>query len=343
MPDEKTVEQPDEAQQPASLSDVIYRAMDEVANKAEHEEPGEKTPAVEEPKEETPAPEAPEGGEPPEPEPAQPTEAPTNWSAADRETFAKLEKGAQEFLLRRHREMEADYTRKTTELSGQRQAYSEMERALAPVRQDLDGAKVAPSAYVADLVSLDRAVRADPLKGIITICQRFGVDPAKLDEAWGPATDPRQLELDRARAEAASLRQQAESTGRTEAEQRITAFREAKDASGAPLHPHFDRLRETMGRLMTGGMVGDVADVSGAMAKAYELAILHDPELRGAAAAAEAKKAEDQRLAEARAKTSRAKIAAGVGRPSGAPRAPGQRGGNLSDIISAAMAQHGMN
>src|SRR5688572_17361777 len=47
-------------------------------------------------------------------------EAPQHWPADKREMFAKLPSEAQRLLLDRHKEMEADYTRKTTELSEQR-------------------------------------------------------------------------------------------------------------------------------------------------------------------------------------------------------------------------------
>src|SRR5690349_15192904 len=44
-------------------------------------------------------------------------EAPANWKAADKETFKALPAEAQDFLLRRHKEMEAGLTKKTQEIA----------------------------------------------------------------------------------------------------------------------------------------------------------------------------------------------------------------------------------
>lgn len=80
-----------------------------------------------------PSADGPTGEQEGEPQPAtpeankqepQPLEAPAVWSATDKEMFASAPRATQEFLLRRHKDMESDYTRKT-------QAVSEKERALA--------------------------------------------------------------------------------------------------------------------------------------------------------------------------------------------------------------------
>src|SRR5579859_6232699 len=92
--------------------------------------------------------EAPEGAEPPAKAPeasekppeaaakAEPTEelakATARWSQADREMAAKLPPEARDFLLRRHRDMEADHTRKTTEIPAFRRDWEPIEQLLAP-------------------------------------------------------------------------------------------------------------------------------------------------------------------------------------------------------------------
>ena len=42
---------------------------------------------------------------------AEPLEAPQHWAEADKEVFNTLPRESQDFLLRRHKEMEGDYTR----------------------------------------------------------------------------------------------------------------------------------------------------------------------------------------------------------------------------------------
>jgi hypothetical protein len=73
-------------------------------------EPGEAAPPDgTQPREDT-APQQPES--PTQPPQGVSSEAPANWSAADRQAFSSLPEPAREFLLRRHSEMEGDYQRR---------------------------------------------------------------------------------------------------------------------------------------------------------------------------------------------------------------------------------------
>ena len=63
---------------------------------------------------------------------AKSNQAPEHWSAEDKATFAKLPKEGQSFLLKRHGDMEAEFTRKSQASAGAVQ----FTQALAPVFND---------------------------------------------------------------------------------------------------------------------------------------------------------------------------------------------------------------
>ena len=52
-----------------------------------------------------------------------PLQAPKNWSEDVKSTFKDLPRTAQEYMLKRDKEMTADYTRKTQEVAQQRKSY----------------------------------------------------------------------------------------------------------------------------------------------------------------------------------------------------------------------------
>uniref|UniRef100_A0A6M3KUZ4 Uncharacterized protein n=1 Tax=viral metagenome TaxID=1070528 RepID=A0A6M3KUZ4_9ZZZZ len=75
-----------------------------------------------------------------EPEPDQPTalEAPRHWTAADKETFTSLPRESQDFLLRRHREMEGDYTRGKQSIAEEARALEGLKPLGEALRRDPD-------------------------------------------------------------------------------------------------------------------------------------------------------------------------------------------------------------
>src|SRR4029077_19588636 len=97
-------------------------------------QPGE---AIERPPAADPAPKQPEGTGPSaaDPDPAaqaRSNQAPEHWSAEDKATFLKLPQEGQAFLLKRHGEMEAEFTRKAQASAGAVQ----FTQALGPVFTD---------------------------------------------------------------------------------------------------------------------------------------------------------------------------------------------------------------
>ena len=232
-------------------------------------------------------------------------EPPARWSAADREKFAKLSREAQEIVLERHREMEADYTRKTMELAEQRKPLDEFAKIFEPYKQQLELAGRTPAQVTQQLLAAQKFLETNPLEGLKWLAQSYNIDlnnlvQPKADETY---TDP---ELKSLRDELNQLKQerQRESQMQKQAEaqaiqKQINDFKDSKDANGQPKYPHFDRVRSLMGPLVAEGKT---------LEQAYELASYTLPEVReriaseaAKAAQAEAfKKAEEARKAKAK-------------------------------------------
>src|SRR5262245_54218195 len=137
-----------------TLRDIAEDAYDEVIDAAEQSEADEQSSDDGQPRddrgrfvaknsqpgeaeaEEPPSPdvESQETAEHPAPATGEAAQPPSNWSAEDRASFSKLSPEGQEFLLRRHSEMEGDYQRRVqaTAISNQ------FVQALTPVFNDPD-------------------------------------------------------------------------------------------------------------------------------------------------------------------------------------------------------------
>lgn len=78
-----------------------------------------------------------------------------------------------------------------------------------------------------------------------------------------------------------------------EVQQATRQFIEGKDASGNPLHPHFETVRETMSQLLAGGAASDLQSAYDASLRLPQHSHLYDAQQQQLAAADEAKKAKE--------------------------------------------------
>lgn len=302
-------EAPDEGQEPGQVdgSGQPRDGRGRFAAKTPEAQPGEAVATEGEP----PSPvEGSQQPQEPHPAPAQPgvaAQAPQHWNAADRELFAKQAPEAQQFLLRRHGEMEADYQRRT-----QANATAiKFTDALAPVFQDpvvagsIQQNGLSPYDAIVEWAGMHRRFYQDPAGLIRDLAQRANLDPAALGPSRsGPAAPPlseQELKdpairyfadhISRNSQEVQALRgqlqsmQQAEVT-RTNAEALkvtrwgIDSFAEEKGANGQLLRPDFDTLLPHIIDLFKANPQRD-------MREAYETARWMHPQTRAALVAAE--------------------------------------------------------
>lgn len=287
-------------------------------------------------------------------------QVPEHWSAEDKATFAKLPQEGQAFLLRRHGEMEAEFTRKSQATAGAVQ----FAQALAPVFNDphiagtLRQAGIHPVQAVQEWASWHKLGTSprqeDKFHLLVNLTQRMGLDPARIFSALSNQPPPSPMGLSeedlkdpavrlfadhigKTQSEIQALRsefqrqQQAASQARVEwgvrnARSGIDGFADEKSKDGRPLRPYFDAVLPLIIDMYKANPGRDLAE-------AYDTACWAHPEVRKHMLAAEHYRTQSQN------DVARARIAqrgntrgasAPVARPNGAD---GPSKGGLRDAI----------
>lgn len=277
---------------------------------------------------------------PVETEPAQ--TAPEHWSAADREAFGKLPVDAQKLLMGVAKNLEAGFTRKSQELSEDRNFAQTVRSLASPAHmQQLRNAGFVDARGNPDLaqgfrhlLSLqDYATRDLPgyirwvaQQGQLQPQQIFpqltgGEQPAEGEQPEAPQLDPYTQQLYGTLQQLSTRldsfeHQQQESQNRLAANA-IDAFRAAADASGQPLYPHMPKVENAMVQILASDPdVRAVPDLGERLKRAYELAVYRDPSIRSELIDAEVRTRMAQTAKQAElAKAKRAKAPIQTGAP----------------------------
>jgi hypothetical protein len=293
-------------------------------------------------------------------QPARSNQVPEHWSAEDKATFAKLPQEGQSFLLKRHGEMEAEFTRKSQASAGAVQ----FTQAVAPVFNDpqivasLKHAGVSPVQAIQEWATWHKQGTSerqeDKFHLLVNLTQRMGLDPARIFSALSnqqPPTpyglSPEDMKdpavkfiadhLGKTTNELGALRgelqrmQQAEQTAKAEwgvknARQGIDGFADEKSADGRPLRPHFDTVLPYIIDLFRANPNRNLAEV-------YDAACWAHPEVRKQMVAAEQFRHQSQAdMARARSavRGNTRGLTTPVSRPNGAD---GPSKGSLRDAV----------
>ena len=244
---------------------------------------------------------------------AKSNQAPEHWSAEDKATFARLPKEGQSFLLKRHGDMEAEFTRKSQASAGAVQ----FTQALAPVFNDpqiaasLKQAGVHPVQAIQEWATWHKMGTSpdqqDKFKLLVDLTQRMGLDPARVFAAFTqPPPNPMGLSpedlkdpavkfiadhLGRTQSKLDAIerdqqqRDQREQQARAEwglrnARQGIDGFADEATKDGRPARPYFDAVLPIIIDLFKANPNRDLAE-------AYETACWAHPEVRKQLVAAE--------------------------------------------------------
>ena len=207
--------------------------------------------------------------------------APIHWSAEDRELFNNQTPEAKEWLLKVHKSMESDYTKKRMSDSDLIKAGQAVREAMAPIadKYKLQGmdeiAAVRQLAYVAE--RLDQ----DPATVIQNLAQQYNVD---FNQGWdGEFSDDddyydpdTQKLIDKVNNVEQQLRTSEERAKQLELQRHqsmIDDFSNAVDSNGNKKHPFFEDVRLDMSQIFQAGAANDLG-------QAYEMAIAKNPDLR---------------------------------------------------------------
>lgn len=297
--------------------------------------------------------------------------APKHWPDADKQAFAKLTKEGQEIILRKSKDLEGGFTRKSQELSDKAK-YADNVRGLIgdQRRAFLQSQGIDEMAYLKRLNDIHAMADRDPVGYLKWAMQSMGVKPEQLgiSQAQTPQTPPNaqattdeQLVQLLADPEVARLRSDLQNLqGKIEKEERskqeaenarrvnavnalsttIATFRQSLDETGQLQYPHFDSVKGHMGALMdTDPDLNQLPDGPEKLQKAYDMAVWARPDLRQAMIKTEAQKeiqsAQKKRDAERAKKVTGVKPAAGV--VSTKPKT-----NSLDDALSQAMSKAGL-
>jgi hypothetical protein len=292
---------------------------------------------------------------------------PQHWSAEDKATFAKLPQEGQQFLLKRHAAMEADYTAKTQAAA----TAVQFAQALAPVFEDpviraslanVEGRPLHPVNAIEQWAAFHkRAMSPDPNQriGLIQeLMQRLQLDPAAVfgqgnqpvpglseQDMADPAIRYFADHVTKTAAEVQSLRGQLQDFHRQQDERtsqetlRVTRwgidqFADEKDAQGQPVHPHFDAVLPQMIELYQ-------ANPQRGLKEAYDTAVWMHPELRSTLIQQERQSVE-QRQSNARAAAAARSNVRGRTSPVAKPDAGDGEPKGLRAIVAAAADEVGL-
>lgn len=204
-----------------------------------------------------------------------PLDPPEHWSAADKEAFTEQPKGAQEWMLKRHKEIEGDYTRKRQQESSQVRIAEAVTDALSQHKQEFAAAGLDEAGAVRQLASWHTALKTSPRETIHRLAATYGVDLSKPDlddETTDPTLRAIQQELGSIKEGLTRNEQLAQQQEQSQLLSTIQNFEEAKDGGGKLLHPHFKELHDDITLLFELGKVRSLEE-------GYAKALAMRPEL----------------------------------------------------------------
>lgn len=284
----------------ASFNDAFDEDIEDVeAEDIEVDETEAETP-------ENPEPEAPQAEETPEP-----LEPPEYFTAEQKEAFKQIQdRAVQEAWANQYTEHQSYIGQRQQEIADAKrnlEMYQQYQQALEPINPILQKYGQSPAMAIAQMAHYRQMLEVDPVSLIKEVAQERGIDLNQLVEEQ-PYIDPHvSQELQTLKQQNQQLQQaigqfqqgqQNQSAQAIQAE--IEAFATAKDDSGQPAYPYFEKAVNDMAVLlqMPNNNINDLQS-------AYEYATKYNPEIQKEIQA----KAEKEKAAARQAEAQKAKEA----------------------------------
>lgn len=314
-------------------------------------EQAEASPSAKEPAAEAKAAEPNKAVEPPKVEPIQPH---PRWDEATKALFAQLPPDAQKIVLEREKATEADYTRKTQELAETRKAFEPVigeVQKLNPLLQQMGYTApqfIAESAAVAsNLLSGSPTDRANAIAYLVQhrqvplpeLLNALGIPLPQGGEGVQVRTpDPAYNQLHQTvlglQNQLRQINEQKTLEERQRAQAEFDALGQAKDESGQPKYPYFDRVNKTMLQLVANGQAET-------WEAAYLKAVRLDDDLYKASVEAERQRVAAEAEKQRQEAVNKAKKAGPVAKSDGTPHG-GTALKGLDAHLSAALEKHNL-
>jgi len=206
---------------------------------------------------------------------------PQHWPNDFKEQFEEMDATGQHLFMKRYKDLEGDYTKKTQSLAKYRKRQESFDEIMKPHMDDFSRAGMDDVGAVRQLLSAHNYLKNDPKQAIQWLAKNYGVDLAEVgydstaeDDDYA---DPKMKALEQQVAQLQGFLKNQEQTNMQSVQQNtqsmIDQFATEKTTDGSPKHPHFDSVRDRMGVLIQGNQAPDLAT-------AYDMAVYADPKLR---------------------------------------------------------------
>ncbi|MCX4348518.1 MAG: hypothetical protein OSJ76_01900 [Alphaproteobacteria bacterium] len=193
-------------------------------------------------------------------------DAPKSYKQEYAETFRTLPPEMRKYLHQREKEMEQGVSKYQERLN----SYKWLDNVYQPRQERLRQAGINhPQEWYETLAAFDDALNSDPQSVVKTLAEAYGVS---FDGSESQESQLRQ-EINQLKQGFSSLKGFIANQRQAELKAEIQNFIDAKDDSGALVHPHFDKVKHIMGKLMTSAAVKNIQE-------AYDQAVWLDPEIR---------------------------------------------------------------
>lgn len=262
--------------------------------------------------------------------------APDHWPSEDKERFANAPKDIQQWMIDRDKAVARTITEKTQALADERKTLAPVQQVLGQWRGYFNQLGKQPLQAVNELVNADYVLRAgtpaQKQQALEAIIREYGLGDPGYTEPTDPNVAALNHEISQLKAQLGQFQQSQQQAETLRTKETIDGFASAKDGQGNPLHPHFDAVRETMGRLISAGQASTLDD-------AYKMAVRLDNSIYEQTLEAERKRVaeeEARKLKEAAEKARRVGRTAGGGAPGGQQAVSG-----LDNILVGALQQAG--
>lgn len=191
----------------------------------------------------------------------------SGWDEETQDGFKELPQNMQEFLLKRHHEMQADYTRKTKDVA-------DIKRALDPARELIDKLGISDGDAIKNLVGAHMLLQKKPLVGVQYLMQAYNVSLDDVTQNWQDEesftrTVEESSRVNKLESERDTLSEEKRLANYEQALGEIKVFKVD--------HPHYDKVEKQMTRLAKLALVSGEPKPS--IEALYNQAIKLDPEL----------------------------------------------------------------
>lgn len=212
-----------------------------------------------------------------------PNLVPVNWSQEDKDSFLELDEKSRKLYLKRYKEMEGGFTKKSQGLAEERRVAENFKKAISQHEDHLRNLGIDPFAAVDKLLQTERLFRTGtPGQKAAALKQLMNDYQLQLNNETSSQTtqvpvDPQLQALWDEQAKTRQYLNYLETEKQQHAEQQVLTqiheFSSSKDDRGDLKYPHFEEVRETMGKIINAGLAKNLE-------KAYKLAILENEDLR---------------------------------------------------------------